>query len=109
MIQDIAFVVHFISIIIASVPPQIIRYYILEVGDPCSRVYPHSEDVYLESSFCGQILWGIIISPGEKAREFQKSICLSFIDYTKAFDCVDHNKLWKILQEVGIPDHLTCL
>ena len=45
----------------------------------------------------------------EKAREFQKSIYLSFIDYTKAFDCVDHNKLWKILQEMGIPDHVTCL
>ena len=43
----------------------------------------------------------------EKAREFQKNICL--IDYTKAFDCVDHNKLWKILQEMEIPDHLTCL
>ena len=43
----------------------------------------------------------------EKASEFQKNIC--FIDYTKAFDCVDHNKLWKILQEMGIPDHLTCL
>ena len=43
----------------------------------------------------------------EKAREFQKNIC--FIDYTKAFDCVDHNKLWKILEEMGIPDHLTCL
>ena len=43
----------------------------------------------------------------EKAREFQKNIC--FIDYTKTFDCVDHNKLWKILQETGIPDHLTCL
>ena len=43
----------------------------------------------------------------EKAREFQKNIC--FIDYGKAFDCVDHNKLWKILQEMGIPDHLTCL
>ena len=43
----------------------------------------------------------------EKAREFQKNICL--IDYTKAFDCVDHNKLWKILKEVGIPDYLTCL
>ena len=42
----------------------------------------------------------------EKAREFQKNIC--FIDYTKAFDCVDHNKLWKILQEMGISDHLTC-
>ena len=43
----------------------------------------------------------------EKAREFQKNIC--FIDYTKAFDCVHHNKLWKILQEMGIPDRLTCL
>ena len=43
----------------------------------------------------------------EKAREFQKNIC--FIDYAKAFDCVHHNKLWTILQEMGIPDHLTCL
>jgi len=45
----------------------------------------------------------------KKAREFQKNIYLCFIDYTKAFDCVDHNKLWKILKEMGIPDHLTCL
>ena len=45
----------------------------------------------------------------EKAREFQKNIYFCFIDYTKAFDCVDHNKLWKILKERGIPDHLTCL
>ena len=45
----------------------------------------------------------------EKAREFKKNIYFCFIDYAKAFDCVDHNKLWKILQEVGIPDHLTCL
>ena len=45
----------------------------------------------------------------EKAREFQKNIYLCFLDYAKAFDCVDHNKLWKILQEMGIPDHLTCL
>ena len=44
-----------------------------------------------------------------KAREFQKKIYFCFIDYAKAFDCVDHNKLWKILQEMGIPDHLTCL
>ena len=48
------------------------------------------------------ILWII-----KKAREFQKNIC--FIDYAKAFDSVDHNKLWKILEEIGIPDHLTCL
>ena len=45
----------------------------------------------------------------EKAREFQKNICCCFIDYAKAFDCVDHNKLWKILKEMGIPDHLTGL
>ena len=45
----------------------------------------------------------------EKAREFQKNIYLCFIDYAKALDCVDHNKLWKILKEMGIPDHLTCL
>ena len=45
----------------------------------------------------------------EKAREFQKNIYFCFIDYAKAFDCVDHNKLWKIVQEMGIPDHLTCL
>ena len=50
------------------------------------------------------ILWII-----EKAREFQKNIYFCFIDYTKAFDCVDHSKLWKILKEMGIPDHLTCL
>ena len=45
----------------------------------------------------------------KKAREFQKNICFCFIDYDNAFDCVDHNKLWKILKEMGIPDHLTCL
>ena len=50
------------------------------------------------------IIWII-----KKAREFQKNICFCFIDYTKAFDCVDHNKLWKILQEIGIPNHLTSL
>ena len=50
------------------------------------------------------ILWII-----GKARKFQKNIYFCFIDYAKAFDCVDHNKLWKILQEMGIPDHLTCL
>ena len=45
----------------------------------------------------------------EKAREFQKNIYFCFIGYAKAFDCVDNNKLWKILQRMGIPDHLTCL
>ena len=50
------------------------------------------------------ILWII-----EKAREYQKNIYFCFIDYTKAFDCVDDNKLWKILREMGITEHLTCL
>ena len=45
----------------------------------------------------------------EKAREFQRNIYFCFIDYAKAFGCVDHNTLWKLLQEMGIPDHLTCL
>ena len=45
----------------------------------------------------------------EKEREFQKNIYFCFIDYAKAFDCVDHNKLWKILKEMEIPDHLICL
>ena len=45
----------------------------------------------------------------EKAREFQKNIYFCFIDSAKAFDCVDHSKLWRILKEMGIPDHLTCL
>ena len=52
----------------------------------------------------GNIRWII-----EKAREFQKNIYFCFIDYAKAFDCVDHNKFWKILKEMGILDHLTCL
>ena len=45
----------------------------------------------------------------EKTREFQKNVYFCFIDYAKAFDCMDHNQLWKILKEMGIPDHLTCL
>ena len=45
----------------------------------------------------------------EEGREFQKNIYFCFIDYAKAFDCVDHKKLWEILQEMGVPDHLTCL
>ena len=45
----------------------------------------------------------------EKTREFQKNICLCFINYSKAFDYIDHDKLWKTLREMGIPDHLTCL
>ena len=48
------------------------------------------------------------VGSSRNAREFQKNIYFCFIDYAKAFDCVDHNKLWNILQEIGIPDHLTC-
>ena len=57
-----------------------------------------------ETDQIAKICWVI-----EKVREFQKNLYFCFIDYAKAFDCVDHNKLWKILQEMGIPDHLTCL
>ena len=49
------------------------------------------------------------VGSSKKAREFQKNIYFCFIDYAKVFDCVDHNKLWKILKEMRIPDHLTCL
>ena len=49
------------------------------------------------------------VGSSKKAREFQKNIYFCFIDYAKAFDCVDHNKLWKILKDMGIPDLLTCL
>jgi len=51
----------------------------------------------------------LLTSAGSSKREFQKNIYFCFIDYAKAFDCADHNKLWKILKEMGIPDHLTCL
>ena len=73
----------------------------------------NSERPYVPASFrkgrgirdqIANILWSI-----EKVREFQKNIYFWFIDYAKAFDCVDHNKLWKILKEMEIPDHLTCL
>ena len=57
-----------------------------------------------QKSNCQHPLWII-----KKAREFQKNIYFCFIDYAKAFDCVDHNKLWKILKEIGMQDHLTCL
>ena len=49
------------------------------------------------------------VQSSKRAREFQKKIYFCFIDYAKVFDCVDHSKLWKILQEMGIPDHMTCL
>ena len=63
----------------------------------------------LEKAEEPEIKWPTLSWIIEKAREFQKNIYFLFNDYAKAFDCVDHNKLWKIPQEVGIPDHLTCL
>ena len=60
--------------------------------------------IIIETLLTANIHWII-----EKAREIQKNIYFWFINYAKAFDCVDHNKLWKILKEMGIPDHLTCL
>ena len=60
--------------------------------------------------FSRQEYWsGVPLPFPEKAREFHKNIHFCFIDYANVFDCVDQNKLWKILQEMGIPDHLTCL
>ena len=64
-------------------------------------IYAH---VYIPTHIHTNIRWIM-----EKARKFQKNIYFCFIDYAKAFDCVDHNKLWKVLKEMGIPDHLTCL
>ena len=64
----------------------------------------------LSREFSRQAYWSVLslLTPGEKGREFQKNIYFCFRDYAKAFDCMDHNKLWKILQEMGIADHLTC-
>ena len=56
-----------------------------------------------------EIKFPTFIGSQKKAREFQRNIYFCFIDYSKVFDCVDHNKLWKILKEIGLPDHLTCL
>ena len=62
-----------------------------------------------EGGYCGAGTFLAKANFIKKARELQKNIYFCFIDYTKAFDCVDHNKLWKILKEMGVPDHLTCL
>ena len=63
----------------------------------------------LEKTEETEIKWPTSIGLSKKAREFQKNIYFYFIDYAKAFDCADHHKLWKILKEMGTPDHLTCL
>ena len=73
------------------------------LGRPRSHHAPFRKDRGIRDQIAN-IHWIIA-----KAREFQKNIYFCFIDYAKAFDCVDHNKLWKILKEMGMPDHLTCL
>ena len=69
-----------------------------------THVHPESRKARGTRDQIGNIFWII-----EKAREFQKNIYFCFIDYAKAFDCGDHNKLQKILKEMGLPDHLTCI
>ena len=69
--------------------------------------FPITFDKIILIIFCS--FYKNLFSLREKAREFQKNIYFCFIDYTKAFDCMDHNKLWKILKEMGIPDHPTCI
>ena len=69
----------------------------------------HMFKLILESAEEPEIKLSTSAGSSKKAREFQKNIYFCFIDYTYAFDCVDHNKLWEILKEMGIPDHLTCL
>ena len=68
-----------------------------------------TQSIYLYFRKESTLAQGICVKPFGKAREFQKNIYFCFIDYAKAMDCVDHNKLWEILKEMGIPDHLTCL
>ena len=65
--------------------------------------------MYNGKGFDLDLTWMVLLGSSKKAREFQKNIYFCFIDYAKAFDCVDHNKLWTIMKEMGIPDHLTCL
>ena len=84
----------------------------LKILQPRLQQYMNHEFPYVQVGFRkGRGTRGQIASIPwimEKAREFQKNIYFCFIDYAKAFDCVDHNKLWKIIQEMEIPDHLTC-
>ena len=71
--------------------------------EPEINIHPHLLETSV-GNIIANIRWTI-----KKARELQKNIYFCFIDYAKTFDCVDHNKLWTILKEMGIPDHLTCL
>ena len=95
----IALILHAGKVILKILQARFQQYMNHELPDIQTRFRKGRGTIYQISNIC----WII-----EKAKEFQKNIYFCSIDYTKAFDCVDHKKLWKILQEMGIPDHLTC-
>ena len=82
---------------------QMFKFQLEKAGEPETASYPFYH-LFKYKKQNANIRWII-----EKSREFQKNIYSCFIDYAKDFDCVDHSKLWKILKEMGIPDHLSCL
>ena len=96
----IALVSHFSKVMLKIVKARLQQYVNCELPDVQAGFRKGSRTRDQIANICRII---------EKAREFQRNIYFCFIDYTKAFDCVDHNKLWKILKEMGIPDQLTCL
>ena len=96
----IALISHVSSVMLKILPARLQQYMICELPD----VQAGFRKARGTRGQVVNIRWII-----KKTREFQKNICFCFIDYAKAFDCVGHNKLWKILKEMGIPDHLTCL
>ena len=98
--HTIALIPHGSKVMLKSLQAKLQQYVNYEIPD----VQPGFRKVRGTRVQVTNICWII-----EKAREFQKNIYFCFIDYIKEFDCVDHNKLWKILKEMGIPDHLTCL
>ena len=98
--RTVALISHTSKILLKILQARLQQYMNRELPDVQDGFRKGSRTRYQIANIC----WII-----EKAREFQKNIYFYFIDYAKAFDCLDHNKLWKILQEMGIPDHLICL
>ena len=98
--HTIAFISHTTKVMLKVLQVRVQQYVNREISDVQARLRKERGT----RDQIASIHWII-----EKAREFQKNIYFSFIDYAKGFDCVDHNKLWKTLKEMGIPDHLTCL
>ena len=99
-LPQIALILHAIKVILKILQGRLQQY----VNHELSDIQPGFRKGRGTSDQIANICWIL-----EKAREFQKNIYFCFIDYAKAFDCVDDNKLWTILQELGIPNHLTCL